>query len=272
MLSTEDLNIGFIGGGNMSKAIIGGITSSGNIAADRIFVYDRHKEKLNFLKKQYCINGSESDADVVKTCSIIFLAVKPQNFPDLLRDIKNEVNEQKVFVSIAAGISSRFITDSLSCFCPVIRAMPNTPLLLGEGATAVSRTEKVSNEVFSFVKSLFACCGTVSVIDEKQMDAIVSVGGSSPAYVYLLAKAVVDSAVKQGVDAKTALEIICQTLKGSAQMLSRSGYTPDELIKMVSTKGGTTAAAMDVFYKGHFEDIVDGAMKACTERAKDLGR
>lgn len=255
----------------MTKAIVGGITSSGAIAPDHIFVYDRHDDKLNLLRKKYCINTSKSDTDVIITCDIIFLAVKPQNFPNLLNEIKAAVSEQKIFVSIAAGISSQFITDSVSCHCPVIRAMPNTPLLLGKGATAVSKTENVSDEAFSVVKSLFACCGTVSVIEEKQMDAIVSVGGSSPAYVYLFVKAVVDSAVRQGIDAATALEIICQTLEGSVQMLKQSGYTPEELIKMVSTKGGTTAAAMDVFYKDNFEKMIDEAMEACTKRTKELG-
>ncbi|HCR44047.1 MAG TPA: pyrroline-5-carboxylate reductase [Ruminococcaceae bacterium] len=271
VLGAEDWKIGFIGGGNMAGAIIGGVTSCGKISPHRIFVYDRHSEKLDSLKQKYGVNSAESDVDVAKICDIIFLAVKPQNFTDLLRSLKHTVTEKKVFVSIAAGISSEFIAKSLSCRCPVVRAMPNTPLLLGKGATAVSKTENVPRDVFVFIRSLFECCGTVSVIDESQMDAIVSVGGSSPAYVYLFVKSVIDSAVGQGIDSGTAFDIICQTICGSVEMLKKSGRTPEELIKMVSTKGGTTAAAVDVFKKEHFEDIIDDAMKACTARTKELG-
>lgn len=268
----ENIKVGFIGGGNMANAIISGVAAAKEFPTEQIYVYDRHEEKLRMLKQKSGISTAGSEKEVVETCDIIFLAVKPQSFPELLPVIKPAVNERKIFVSIAAGISSSYITGSLSCSCPVIRAMPNTPLLIGKGATSICRTENVTNEAFAFVRSLFAACGTVTVMEESQMNAVISVGGSSPAYIYLFAKAMADSAVKQGIDAQTALEIICQTLEGSAEMLRQPGYTPDSLIKMVSSKGGTTIAALDVLYKNNFEQIIDEAMNACTKRAEELGK
>lgn len=224
------------------------------------------------IENSSSVHTAGSLAELAQNCSIIFLAVKPQNFAEVLTDLKANVDEHTLFVSIAAGISTRYITDSLGCQCPVIRTMPNTPLLIGKGATAICRTPNVSDEDFALVQSLFSACGTVTVLDETQMNAVISVNSSSPAYIYLFAKAMMDSAVQQGIDADTALSLICQTFEGSAQMLRQPDLTPETLIKMVSSPGGTTLQALDVLYKSGFEQMIDSAMKACTKRAEELGR
>ncbi|QEY34072.1 pyrroline-5-carboxylate reductase [Caproiciproducens galactitolivorans] len=268
----EEKGLGFIGAGNMAGAIINGIVGTKTFPAQKIYVYDINTEKSEALKKKAGIQSVPSLDELVKNCSILFLAVKPQNFSEVLADLKPFVNDRILFVSIAAGISTSYITRELGCNCPVIRTMPNTPLLVGKGATAMCKTANVADEDFQLVQSLFAACGTVTVLDEKQMNAVISVNSSSPAYVYLFAKAMMDSAVKQGIDAATALELICQTFEGSAEMLRQPGLTPESLIKMVSSPGGTTLKALDVFYAHHFEGIVDEAMKACTKRAEELGK
>mgnify|MGYP000876383029 FL=1 len=264
--------LGFVGCGNMASAIINGIVKSNTFPANKIYVYDINQEKCNILKSKTGINVVSSINNLAENCNVIFLAVKPQNFAEVLASLKPIVNEQILFVSIAAGISTAFIIKNLECRCPVVRTMPNTPLLIGEGATAVCRTQNVSDEDFLLIQSIFSSCGTVTVLKESQMNAVISVNSSSPAYIYLFAKSMLDSAVKQGIDKDTALKLICQTLLGSAEMLLKSGYTPEELIKMVSSPGGTTLEALEVLYSNNFEQIIDEAMKACTNRANELGK
>jgi len=264
--------IGFVGAGNMAGAIINGIVGTKTFSPEKIYVFDIHKEKREALESSAGIHTAESLTELALKCDVLFLAVKPQSFPGVLSDLKPIVNEQKVFVSIAAGISTKYITDSLGCNCPVIRTMPNTPLLVGKGATAMCRTENVSDHSFNLVKSLFSACGSVTILDEGQMNAVISVSGSSPAYIYLFAKAIIASAVKQGINKETALQLVCKTLEGSAEMLRQPNTNPEELIKMVSSKGGTTLKALDVFYEHNFEQIIDDAMTACTKRAEELGK
>ncbi len=271
MLLKEKI-LGFVGAGNMAGAIVNGIVSTKTFPSQRIYVYDINSEKKKELQVTAGVNGVESLPSLIENCDIIFLAVKPQNFSEVLSEIKAVVNENKLFVSIAAGISTQYIITSLGCSCPVIRTMPNTPLLIGKGATAICKTENVNDEDFNLVKSLFASCGTVTVLNESQMNAVISVNSSSPAYIYLFAKAMMDNAVKQGIDADVALQLICQTLEGSAGMLRNPQLTPDALIKMVSSPGGTTLKALDVFYEGNFEGMVGNAMMACTKRAEELGK
>lgn len=267
----KNLILGFIGAGNMAGAIMNGIISTNTYAAEKVCVYDINTPKCETFRK-LGVDVANSCEDLVKKSDIIFLAIKPQNFAEALAQIKPVVTEQKVFVTIAAGISTGYITKALDCYCPVIRAMPNTPLLIGKGATALCRSKNVSDECFNLVTSLFTSCGTVSVMEEDKMNAVISVNSSSPAYIYLFAKAMVDSAVKQGIDAEVALSLICQTLEGSASMLQKKDTTPEQLIKMVSSPGGTTLKALDALYEHGFEQAIDDAMCACTKRAEELGK
>ncbi|MDU7337201.1 MAG: pyrroline-5-carboxylate reductase [Clostridium sp.] len=263
--------VGFIGAGNMAGAIMNGILRAGIHPAQDMIVFDISEEKRSeYVQKG--LRSAVSAAEVVKNADIVFLAVKPQNFAEVLEDAKLTVSEKTLFVTIAAGISIHYIASTLGCNCPVIRAMPNTPLLVGKGATALCRSEQVKDEDFSFVRSIFEACGTVEILREDQINVATSVNGSGPAYVYLFAKAAAESADRQGIPADAALRLFSQTLIGSAEMLLHSGHTPEELIKMVSSPGGTTLKALDVFYNRGFEAIVDEAMLACTHRAEELGK
>lgn len=263
--------LGFIGAGNMAGAIINGILGSDVQPAGRMMVYDINADKRAFFQTKGLLAAS-SAGELVHACDMIFLAVKPQNFAEVLQEARETVRPEKLFITIAAGISTRYITDMLRCGCPVVRAMPNTPLLIGKGATALCRSGNVTDEAFALVQSFFAACGTVTTLKEDEMNAVISVNGSSPAYIYLFAKAVVDSAVRQGIEADTALKLFCQTLVGSAGMLLESGSTPEQLIKMVSSPGGTTLKALEVLYGNEFEKTIDQAMLACTRRAEELGK
>lgn len=263
--------IGFIGAGNMATAIISGIIKSQLILAKNINTFDVNKSACEKMKA-LGVNISKNANSVVKSTDIIFLAVKPQTYPDVLSEISACSFDEKIIVTIAAGISSDYIKSYLGENCKIVRAMPNTPLLLGYGATALSACSSVSDEEFNTVRDIFAASGSVCRLDEKDMNSVISVNGSSPAYVYLFAKAVIDGAKEQNINPETAKTLIAQTLIGSAYMLTQSGNTPEELIKMVSSPGGTTLAALDVFYKNNFEQIIKDAMTACTNRAEELGK
>ena len=267
----KTLKIGFIGAGNMATAIIRGILGKGDYKPNDISVYDLNPAQI----EKMCAMGvrpADSAVEIVKQCDLVFLAVKPQNYEEVLAGIRSSVAKETIFVTIAAGISTEYIMKALGVSCPVVRAMPNTPLLLGKGATALCRASNVPNDIFHSVIDIFSASGDVAVLTEDKMNTIIAVNGSSPAYIYLFAKAVVDWAVTQGIDSKVALDLICKTLEGSAEMLRSSGNTPDELIKMVSSPGGTTLKAMEALKKHGFYEGLWDAMDQCTKRAEELGR
>ncbi len=269
--SMEKTLLGFIGAGNMATAIINGIVSTETLSPAQIFIFDINAEKCSYFKEMG-IQIAPSASELVASCDVIIFAIKPQNFEEVLAEVKEQATRNKLFISIAAGISTNYIRKGLACDSPIIRTMPNTPLLLGQGATAMCRSSGVTDSMYEMAETFFSSCGTVIELKEEQMNAVISVNGSSPAYVYLFAKAMLDNAVKQGIEKEIALPLIVQTFIGSAGMLMYSGKTPDELIEMVSSRGGTTLKALEYFYDHNFEKIVDEAMLACTERAKELGK
>lgn len=263
-------HIGLIGAGNMAGAIVSGLLRQNVCPSEQIAVYDHHREHYAGFEKQG-VHGLPTIRKLVDFSDIIILSVKPQNYGEVLQEIKPYATG-KTIVSIAAGISSNFIKGYLGTDAKIALAMPNTPLLLGEGATALCQCQPLADEDYAKVKAIFAAGGIVQDLTEEMMAAVISVSGSSPAYVYLFVKAVMDGAAEQGIDRDVAKALICQTLIGSAKMLTDSGKSPDELIKMVSSKGGTTIAALDALYAHGFEDAILDGMQHCTKRASELGK
>ena len=262
--------IGFIGAGNMATAIIKGIIArNGN--ADNINVFDVSEEKQNLMKELgAAVCGS--CADVTAKSDIIVLAVKPQHYAEAIASLKDAATAEKTFVSIAAGISISYVQNALGKACPVVRVMPNTPLLLGKGASALCPSDNISEEDKQIVEELFAGSGVCEYITEEHMNEIISVNGSSPAYIYLFAKAMADYAESCGIDYDKAMNLICATLEGSAAMLRESGDSADVLIEKVSSKGGTTIAALNKLREHGFTVAIRDAMQACTDRAEELGK
>lgn len=268
------MKIAFIGAGNMASAIINSIVSSGRIAANAVYVYDKFDEKSAELSKRLGVIKCDTLADAVNSCDTILLAVKPQDYEALLTDISANCVEvgKKVFISIAAAISCDYICSVLKTECPVIRVMPNTPLLLGVGATAISRNSLVTDKVYSAICTIFASSGSVCSLDEQLMNKVISVNGSSPVYLYMLAKSMIEKSVEYGISEKYSRELVYQTLLGSVEMLRKSGKSPDELIKMVASPGGTTLAAISSMNDDGFDTIMKKAMDACTARAEELSK
>lgn len=263
--------IGFIGAGNMATAIIKGLIAQSSGKADFISVFDTDVKKCEIMGAMG-VNICKSGVEVTENSDITVLAVKPQNYAEVLEAIKSAVNENKTFVSIAAGISISYVQAALGCKCPVVRVMPNTPLLLKKGASALCPSDNISEEDKHVVYDMFSGSGVCEYISEEHMNEIIAVNGSSPAYIYLFAKAMADYAQGQGIDYDKAMNLVCATLEGSAAMLRESGDSADVLIQKVSSKGGTTIAALEKLREHGFYEAVQDAMAACTKRAEELGK
>ena len=258
--------LGFIGTGNMGSAIINGIAKTG-FSAD-IYAYDKDSEKLASVPAKPC----GSAAELVSLCKYVLLAVKPQVLGAVLDEIKDSVTGETVFISICAGISEQFIRSHTIPDAKVVLVMPNTPMMLGMGASAMSTDGKTSAEEFAFARSVIESCGIAEVVPIDKMKEIICINGSSPAFIYLFAKGFVDYAAENGIDPDAALRLFAATLKGSAEMLTSSGMTVDALIKQVSSPGGTTIAGLDKLYEGNLTDDVNAACAACTRRAYELSQ
>ena len=268
-MSQTIAKIGFIGAGNMGTAIMKAIRSKFDAA--EIYAADPDQAKLEALKA-FGVQPCEDAAAVTDICKYVFLAVKPQVIEGVLEGIADHVTADTVLVSIAAGITGEYIQSRTRADAKVILVMPNTPLLLGEGASALAKVAPTTEEEFSFVLSVFAACGKAAVVPADKMKEIIAINGSSPAFIYLYAKGFIDYAASVGIDAQTAAVLFSQSLIGSAKMITDSGYTLDELIKMVSSPGGTTLAGLDALYEGKLTDVAKDACQRCTKRAYELSK
>ncbi len=256
----------FLGVGNMASAIINGIREK------NVCLYDKLPDKVQpFLSCGY--TAASSAAEAVVYADYIVLSVKPQNIPELFAEIKDAGIDTagKIFISIVAGLAIPTITAALGPV-GVVRTMPNTPLMIGRGVTALTRNEAVPDADFESVCAMFRTVGDIIVLPEEKMNAVISTTSSAPAYVYLFIDAIRESAVRQGLDDKRMLDLICQMVIGSAEMIRQSGKTPAELIRMVTSPNGTTERAMKVFEESDLRGIVDRAMIACTKRAEELSQ
>ncbi len=265
----DKINIGFIGAGNMGTAIMKGISASKAGKNIQLFAFDPDTEKIRKLA-EYGVCACADEAELTEKCRYIFFAVKPQIIGKVIESAAPAVTSEKVLISIAAGITDEFVVSKTIPDAKVILVMPNTPLLLGEGASALSRNEKVTDEEFNVILDVFRSCGKAAVISKDKMKEIIAVNGSSPAFIYLFAKYFIDYAVSVGIDSDAAKELFSQSLIGSAKMITDSGYTIDELIKMVSSPGGTTLAGLDRLYEENLSETVKKCCESCTKRAYEL--
>lgn len=272
--------IAFIGVGNMATATLTGITSdaSSSVSWENIILFNRHPEKIESYRN-YGAHIACSLKEAVELADCIFLCVKPQNFPEILPELKNCKDvAHKLFVSLAAGINTATVSDA-ALGAPVVRAMPNTPMLIGKGVIAVCRNEKTSDEDFDFACDIFRSSGSVICLKEDEMNRIICVTGSSPAYVFLLIKAMYNGAVSQnllsdnsecGLSKQELINSICDTIIGAAELMKTGAKTPDEQITTVASKGGTTERAIAELHKNRFCESIESAMLECTKRADEL--
>lgn len=261
------MKIGFIGTGNIATAIINGLLNSKTVSKENILLTDASVEKRNeYTQKGFICKDKNSD--VANECDYIFLTVKPQFYDDVLEDIKEYGN--KIYITVAPGITISHIKEMLGENTKVIRTMPNTPALVGEGVTAVCKSEDLTDEEFSFAQKLISSFSEMFIMDEKYLDPIISVSGSSPAYAYMFIDAIAKAGENQGIDYNTALIMAAKTVLGSAKLLLNSTEPPEILIGKVCSKGGTTIEAVNSLKADGFYESIDKAMKECTKRAIEL--
>ncbi|MFI3206602.1 MAG: pyrroline-5-carboxylate reductase [Clostridia bacterium] len=266
-----NMKIGFIGPGKMAKAIVNGIISSKFLNSENVYIYGRSENSVSHFVDLGCTACFDL-GEMHSECDIVFLCVKPQNLNEITKLILEQVSNNVLYVSVLAGVTSEKIENLLNKKLKIIRAMPNTPLLIAEGATAVSRTDNVSDEELDCVLKIFASSGEVAVIKEEQMNAIICVNGSTPALVYRFAKDIKEYASIYGVDEEISKKLFAQTLIGCAKMITQSGLDEEELIKMVTSKGGTTFEALKTLDENSFDDILKKSLTACYNRAVELGK
>lgn len=255
----------------MATAIIRGIARSDKRQGYALTVYDTVGEKAEALRA-YGVEAAKEIGPAVSSADYLFLAVKPQNFEEVLMQIKPLVKESTVVVSIAAGITSDYLKSMLFDTCRAVIVMPNTPLLVGYGATALACAAPTTEMEFRAVCDIFSLSGEIAVLPENKMKEVIAINGSSPAFIYLFTKSFVEYAKSVGIEESTALQLFCQTLKGSAEMMLHSGHDLDSLIAMVSSKGGTTIAGLEQLRQGGLPEAVRRACDSCTARAYELSK
>ncbi|MEC4675850.1 MAG: pyrroline-5-carboxylate reductase [Nitrospirota bacterium] len=258
---------GFIGGGNMAEALIKGMKKGGT---NDIIVSEPLEARRRYLEQGYGVRTTQSNKEAVSLCDIIILAVKPQNMDGLLDEISDVVTAEKTVVSIAAGITLSFLESRLRTK-KLIRVMPNTPALVQEGMSVMSLYGTFYEKEAAVVRGILMSVGKVLTMPEEHMNSVTALSGSGPGFIALFTEALIGSGVKMGIDGKAALELVVQTLLGTAKMLD-SGISPENLRKMVTSPGGTTAAGLEVFADRAFSGIVEDALLAARKRAGELGR
>ncbi len=262
--------IGFIGLGNMAKAMIGGILMKDIVSTEDIIGAAPTETTREKISRKFGIQTYSSNRQVAQEADMIILAVKPQYFPTVIEEIRDEVNENKIVISVAAGKTIKWISGAFEKPVKLIRVMPNTPALVGAGCTAVCRNELVSDDDLNFAMEIFKSFGTASVVNENLMDVVVGVSGSSPAYAFMFIEAMADAAVAGGMPRNQAYEFAAQSLLGSAKMVLETGKHPGELKDMVTSPAGTTIEAVKVLEEKGFRGTVMDAVTACIEKSRSL--
>lgn len=264
--------IGFIGAGNMGSAMIGGILSSSLAPADRIIASAHSPATLEKVKSAFSIQVTLSNGEVADCSDILFLAVKPGKFCDVIPQITDRIKDDCIVVSIAAGKTIREIESAFGRKVKLVRAMPNTPALVGESMSALCSNDAVTDEELALVQEIFDSFGRSEVVPESLMDAVVGVSGSSPAYVYLLIEAMADAAVADGMPRPQAYKFAAQSVYGAAKMVLETGVHPGVLKDAVCSPGGTTIEAVAALEKGGFRSSVITAQRTCSQKSRDMSR
>ena len=264
------MRLGVIGLGNMATAMIGGIVRAGLFSSQDITGSDALKEQRDKAEEVLGIRTCEASTDAIEGSSYVILAVKPQVYEKVLDQIKGAVREDQVVISIAPGKTLSYLSEKLGAKTKIVRLMPNTPALVGEGCTGVCRNDNVSDEEFEFVIKMLNGFGKAYEVRENQMDAVVAVSGSSPAYVFMLIEAMADGAVAEGLDRATAIQMAAQAVLGSAKMVLETGKHPAQLKDMVCSPAGTTIDAVAVLEESGFRGAVIDAMGACAEKSRKI--
>ncbi len=264
------MKIGFIGLGNMASAMMGGIIKNRIVGADEIFGSDAFAPAMEKAEKNLGIHTRKTNGEVIAVADVIVLSVKPQFYPAVIAEIRDAVSADKLVVTIAPGKTLEWLTGQFGKQVKLVRCMPNTPALVGEGCTGVCKNDLVSEEEMKQILTILNSFGKAHIVPERLMDAVVSVSGSSPAFVFMMIEAMADAAVADGMPRADAYQFAAQAVYGSAKMVLETGKHPAELKDMVCSPAGTTIDAVRVLEQKGFRASIMEAMKVCTEKSKSL--
>ena len=265
--ANKSYNVGVIGVGIMGEALLAGLINSG-FAKERISFFEKREERASEITKKYQVKSSEL-LKVASESDVILLVTKPQDLGGLLDEIGASLKSDVTLVSFAAGKTIDFISGK-SRGAKVIRVMPNTPVLINKGMSALSAGPGVDQEVLSFVANFLNSCGKAIVVEEKLQDAVTATSGSGPAYFFAFVEEMIKSAQLLGLSESDATTLTIQTIIGSAAMLEESGKSPTTLRENVTSPNGTTAAALNKFNEGKLGDLISSAMQAARDRSQEL--
>ncbi len=264
------MKLGFIGTGNMASAIMGGIIKKGILKPEEIIGSDILEAGRNRVKDTYGIQVTESNKEVVEKSEMFILSVKPQYYASTIEEIRDYVREDQIVITIAPGKTLAWLEEQFGKKVKIVRTMPNTPAMVGEGMTAACANKNVTTEELDRTREILESFGKVEIVPENLMDVVVSTSGSSPAYVFMFIEAMADAAVADGMPRAQAYKFAAQAVYGSAKMVLETGKHPGELKDMVCSPAGTTIEAVRVLEKNGFRSAVIEAMKRCAEISRDM--
>jgi len=264
--------IGFLGGGNMAEALIRGLVQGAHIEADRVWASGPRPERLAELSGRYAIRVTGDNRELARESQILVLAVKPQILDRVLLQISDAVLPGALVISLAAGVPTAAIERRLPGSARVVRAMPNTPAVVGAGATAIARGAHAEPGDLDQARFVFDAVGITVVLEESQMDAVTGLSGSGPAYIFLILEALADAGVKVGLSRRTAQKLAAQTVMGSAKLLLDTDGHPGQLKDMVTSPGGTAIVGLHTLEEGGLRTTLINAVEAATLRSRELGR
>jgi len=264
--------IAFVGAGNMARALIRGLVGTATVDGNEIIAADPDQATLEALEAELDIRITNDNLGAVAEADVVILATKPQVFAKMLPGIAAALGPDKLLISVAAGISTGLIERALPAGVRVVRTMPNTPALVGAGATAIAAGSQATEEDLELAEALFRSVGISVRVPEDQLDAVTGLSGSGPAYVFAFIEALRDAGVSEGLAEDTALQLASQTVFGASRLLRDEKESPEVLRERVTSPGGTTRAGLDALAAGNFSEVIAGAIRAATRRSAELGK
>lgn len=271
-MDATNKNIGFIGAGNMATALIKGLVQSGTYNSGQLLASDNNKKALEKISDLFGLKCSPSNRTLVKESAIVVLSVKPQIMGKVLEEVKDDIREDNLFISIAAGIPLKMIRTALGREMPLIRVMPNTPALVQKGMSALARGSLVTDEHMEAARGIFCAVGDTVEVKESMMDAVTALSGSGPGFIFRFMECMVEAGVDSGLDKATSLRLVVQTFLGAAHLAKESDNSLSGLREMVTSPGGTTAAGLAMFERMGLEKIIQKAIEAAFKRSIELGK
>ncbi|WP_182188186.1 pyrroline-5-carboxylate reductase [Pectinatus frisingensis] len=265
------MKIGFIGGGAMAEAIVCGITSQNLLPEKNVFVSDHKASRCEYLKNKYNINAYVGSDNFIKNVDVLILAIKPQTAKKAIDEIKNTVNPTTMIISIVTGLTLSVLEKSFPQN-PVVRVMPNTPMAVGAGMSAISLGSHVNETNSVTAEKIFAAAGAAIIVEEKLMDAVAGLSGSGPAFIFIIIDALSDAGVKAGLKRDAAIKLAAQTVLGSAKMVLETGLHPAQLRDQVTSPGGTTIEGVQVMEEHGVRGALIDTVTAAVAKSRSMGK